>query len=159
MIVLQLILYCLIFTVMVKIAVLGGAIDGLYFYPKTVQERAIELGLTDQTTINRKFKRFMIAFSLVMLITLLLIIGVWNHISDFAAAYWQALLFLQVMNWYDGLVIDKLWVGHSSFWIIPGLEDIPFVQSWGQMLKKRITLSVIWVAGAVIVAGLVTLLF
>ena len=159
MIVLQLILYCLIFTVMVKVAVLGGAINGLYFYPKNVQERAIELGLTDQTTINRKFKRFMTAFYLVMLITLLLIIGVWNHISDFAAAYWQALLFLQVMNWYDGLVIDKLWVGHSPFWIIPGLEDIPFVQSWGQMLKKRITLSVIWVAGAAIVAGLVTLLF
>ena len=24
------------------------------------------------------------------------------------------------MNWYDGIVIDRLWVGHSRFWIIPG---------------------------------------
>lgn len=159
MIILQLVLYCLVFTVMVKIAVLGGAINGLYFYPKNVQERAIALGLTDQATISRKFKRFMTVFYLVMLAALLLVIGGWNHISDFKAAYWQALLFLEVMNWYDGLVIDKFWVGHSSFWIIPGLEGLPFVQSWGQMLKKRITLSVIWAAGAALVAGLIVLLF
>ena len=54
MIVLQLILYCLLFTGMVRYAVRGGAIDGLYFYPKTVQERAIELGLTTQETIKKR---------------------------------------------------------------------------------------------------------
>lgn len=32
MIVLQLLLYCLLFTAMVKIAVIGGAVNGLYFY-------------------------------------------------------------------------------------------------------------------------------
>ena len=42
MIVLQLLLYCLLFTAMVKIAVIGGAVNGLYFYPKTVQDQAIE---------------------------------------------------------------------------------------------------------------------
>ena len=46
MIALELILYCLLFTMMVRYAVRGGAIDGLYFYPKIVQERAIEIGLT-----------------------------------------------------------------------------------------------------------------
>ncbi len=40
MIVVQLILYCLLFTAMVWFAVRGGAIDGLYFYPEPVQERA-----------------------------------------------------------------------------------------------------------------------
>ena len=48
MIVLQLPLYCLLFTAMVKIAVIGGAVNGLYFYPKEVQDRAIELGLIDE---------------------------------------------------------------------------------------------------------------
>lgn len=38
MIVLQLLLYCLLFTAMVKIAVIGGAVNGLYFYPKEVQD-------------------------------------------------------------------------------------------------------------------------
>ena len=31
------------------------------------------------------------------------------------------------MNVYDGIVIDKLWVGHSRFWVLPGLEEMPFV--------------------------------
>ena len=142
MLIVQLCLYCLIFTVMVKLTVLGGAVDGLYFYPKDVQECAIEIGLSDRATIDRKRKRFMTAFYLVMLVVLLGIIGAWNSVTEFKRAYLQALLFLEVMNWYDGIVIDNLWVGHSKFWVLPGLENVPFVQTWGRMLKKRIILKV-----------------
>ena len=159
MIVLQLILFCLLFTALVKFAVRGGAIDGLYFYPKPVQERAIAIGLTDRETMDRKRKQFMIPFVLTMLVALLLIIGVWNGIRDYKTAYLQALLFLEVMNWYDGIVIDKWWVGHSRFWILPGTEDLPFAQTWGQVLKKRGILTLIWIAGAAIVAGLIRLIF
>lgn len=159
MIVLQLLLYCLLFTAMVKIAVIGGAVNGLYFYPKEVQDRAIELGLIDRNTMNRKRKCFMIPFFIVMLAALVLIIGLWNGASSFGEAYWQALLFLEVMNIYDGVVIDKLWVGHSQFWVLPGLEDAPFVQTWRQVLKKRSILALIWVAGAAIVGGIVHLIF
>ena len=146
MIVLQLILFCLLFTALVKFAVRGGAIDGLYFYPKPVQERAIAIGLTDRETMDRKRKQFMIPFVLTMLVALLLIIGVWNGIRDYKTAYLQALLFLEVMNWYD-------------VWILPGTEDQPFVQTWGQVLKKRGILTLIWIAVAAIVAGLILLIF
>ena len=129
MIIIQLILYCLLFTAMVRIAVRGGAVNGLYFYPKPVQERAYEIGLTDRETVKRQRRRFMTAFYIVMLAALVLIILVWNQVSDFKTAYLQALLFLEVMNIYDGIVIDKLWVGHSKFWILPGTEVIPFVQT------------------------------
>lgn len=159
MIVLQLLLYCLLFTAMVKIAVIGGAVNGLYFYPKEVQDRAIELGLIDRNTMNRKRNCFMIPFFIVMLAALVLIIGLWNGASSFGEAYWQVLLFLEVMNIYDGVVIDKLWVGHSQFWVLPGLEDAPFVQTWRQVLKKRSILALIWVAGAAIVGGIVHLIF
>ena len=63
------------------------------------------------------------------------------------------------MNWYDGIVIDRLWGGHSRFWIIPGTEEIPFEQTWPQVLKKRGILSLIWIAGAAIAAGIIVLLF
>ena len=122
MIVLQLLLYCLLFTAMIKIAVIGGAVNGLYFYPKEVQDRTIELGLIDRNTMNRKRKCFMIPFFIVMLAALVLIIGLWNEASSFGEAYWQALLFLEVMNIYDGVVIDKLWVVHSQFWVRADLE-------------------------------------
>lgn len=159
MIIIQLILYCLLFTLMVKVAVRGGAIDGLYFYPKPVQDRAIELGLTTQETMNRRRMIFMTEFYIVMLTALVLIIGAWNRVSDFRTAYLLALLFLEVMNWFDGVVIDRLWVGHSKFWLLPGCEDIPYVQTWMQVLKKRTILTLIWIVGAAIVAGIVVLLF
>ncbi|EJU22300.1 hypothetical protein [Mogibacterium sp. CM50] len=159
MIALELILYCLLFTMMVRYAVRGGAIDGLYFYPKIVQERAIEIGLTTKEVMQRKKKIFMTEFYIIMLVALVLIIGVLHRVSDFKTAYLLALLFLEVMNWYDGIVIDKIWVGHSKFWILAGCEELPFVQTWKQVLKKRGLLTLIWIVGAVIVAEIVTLIF
>lgn len=155
MIIIQLILYCVLFTLMVKIGVGNNALNGLYFYPKPVQEKVFSLGLTDPETVAKKRKCFMTAFFAVMAAALFLIIRVWNEVHSFWPAYLQALLFLEVMNWYDGIVIDRLWVGHSSFWVIPGTEGIPFVQTWPQVLKKRSILTVMWIAGAAIIAGIV----
>lgn len=39
MIIVQLILFCMIFTLMVGYAFRGGAINSIYFYPKPVQEQ------------------------------------------------------------------------------------------------------------------------
>ena len=158
MIILQLVLFCALFTLMVKIAVGNNALNGLYFYPKPVQEKAYELGLTDRETVAKKRKLFMTAFFAVMVAALISIIRVWNGIQSFWTAYLQALIFLEVMNWYDGIVIDRLWVGHSRFWVIPGTEEIPFVQTWPQVLKKRGILTLIWIAGAAVIAGIVVLL-
>ncbi len=158
MMILQLILFCALFTLMVKIGVGNSALNGLYFYPKPVQEKVYVLGLTDRETVARKRKRFMVAFFAVMAAALVLIIRVWNGIQSFWPAYLQTLIFLEVMNWYDGVVIDRLWVGHSRFWVIPGTEEVPFVQTWPQVLKKRGILTLIWIAGAAIIAGIVALL-
>ena len=158
MIILQLVLFCALFTLMVKIAVGNNALNGLYFYPKPVQEKAYELGLTDRETVAKKRKLFMTAFFAVMATALISIIRVWNGIQSFWTAYLHALIFLEVMNWYDGIVIDRLWVGHSRFWVIPGTEEIPSVQTWPQISKKRGILTLIWIAGAVIIAGIVVLL-
>ena len=39
-----------------------------------------------------------------------------------------------------------------------GTEEIPFVQTWQQVLKKRGILALIWIAGAAVAAGIVVLL-
>ena len=156
MIAIQLALYCLLFTGMVRYAVRGGAINGLYFYPKAVQEKALEIGLITPEKMKKKRKIFMTEFYIVMLVALVLIIGLWNRVTDFNTAYLQALLFLEVMNIFDGVVIDKIWVGYSKFWQLPGCEGIPYVQTWMQVLKKRLFLAIVWVLGAAIVAVIVS---
>ena len=159
MIIVQLILFCLLFTLMVKLAVRDNALNALYFYPKPVQERAFALGLADRAAVKRNRTIFMTAFYVVMLTALILIIGLWNGVSDFGTAYLQAVLFLEVMNWYDGIVIDRLWVGYSKLWIIKGTEDIPYVQTWKQVIKKRLFLTLVWIVGSAVVAGIVVLIF
>lgn len=159
MLIIQLCLFCALFTALVYLFTGGKAVNALYFYPMPVRERAFEIGLADRAGVARKHKRFLIIFPLMMLAALLLIIGLWNGVRDFKAAYWQSLLFLEVMNWYDGIVIDRLWVGHSGFWVLPGTEDIPFVQTWPQVLKKRGRLTLVWFAGAAVVAALVVGIF
>ena len=157
--VLQNVIYCLLFILMVKIGVGNNALNGLYFYPKAVRERVYELGLTDRQTVKKKKIIFMTAFYIVMLTAILLIIGLWNGVRDFSTGYIQALVMLEVMNWFDGIVIDKIWVAKSKFWVIAGTEDIPFVQTWKQVLKKRIILSLIWIVGAAVIAGLDVMIF
>ncbi len=157
--IIQIAIFCLLFIIMVRIGVGNSALNGLYFYPKAVRERVYELGLTDRQTVKKKKIIFMAAFYIVMLTAILLIIGLWNGVRDFWTGYIQALVMLEVMNWFDGIVIDKIWVAKSKFWVIAGTEDIPFVQTWKQVLKKRIILSLIWIVGAAVISGLVLLIF
>ena len=46
---------------------------------------------------------------------------------DFKTAYLQACLFLVAMNWFDGIVIDRLWVEHSRIWhifVVAGIVEL-----------------------------------
>ena len=57
--------------------------------------------------------------------------------STFRAAYAQTAVFLVVMNWFDGIIIDRLWVGRSKIWRIEGMEGVPYVKPWKTVLIKR----------------------
>ena len=104
--------------------------------------------------VQNKRKRFMIPFMLVMFAALLLIVRLWIKPQGFIQAYLYNVLFFEVMNWFDGMVIDKVWVGLSPFREIPGMEDVPYVQTWMDVLKKRGTLTVIFLVLAFVPAGI-----
>ena len=54
---LQPIIFCAVFTLMVKLSVRDNPLNGLYFYPEPVQEKVYELGLTDRKTVAKKKNR------------------------------------------------------------------------------------------------------
>lgn len=122
---LQLVLFCLLYIGMVKIAVKDSGLNCLYFYPDAFLDEAEKRGIADKEATKKKGKRFMIPFCLILLAALLLILCVWNRVTDFKTAYLQSVLFLVVSNWFDGIVIDELWVGRSKIWKIKGMEDVP----------------------------------
>ena len=107
----------------------------------------------------KRGKRFMVPFCIIMLVVLVLIIAVWNRVTTFTAAYWQAVLFLVGMNWFDGICMDLVWVAHGKEWAIPGMEGIPYIKPLKSVLIKRTAGTVLYfiialpAAGAAVLAG------
>lgn len=159
LLIIQLILYCLLFFLMVKAAVKDNGIKCLYFYPPAFIDEAARRSLADKDETMKRGKRFMVPFCIIMLVVLVLIIAVWNRVTTFTAAYWQAVLFLVVMNWFDGICMDLVWVAHGKEWAIPGMEGIPYIKPLKSVLIKRTAGTVLYfiialpVAGAAVLAG------
>ena len=158
MLVLQLVLYCLLFLLMVKCLARDNGLNCLYFYPKEYIAEAHRRGLADQDAIMKKGKLVMIPFCLIIFAVLVYIIAFWNHVTDFKTAYLQAYLFLVVMNWFDGIVLDRLWVAHGRLWVIPGMEGVPYIKPWKTVLIKRTAATVLYLLVALVVAGIVVLI-
>lgn len=158
MLLLQIILFCLLYISMVKYAAGNSGLNCLYFYPEEYIEEAQKRGIADKEATMKKGKHFMIPFCVIILIALILIISVWNHVTDFKTAYIQAVIFLVIVNWFDGIVIDQLWVGHSKLWMIEGMEGVPYTKPWEYMIKRRILASIMYLGVAVIVAAIVVLI-
>jgi len=158
MLLLQNILYCLLFILLVKCAVRNNGLNCLYFYPKEYIEEAHKRGIADKDATMKKGKRFMIPFCIVIFVVLVMIIAIWNHVTDFKTAYIQAYLFLVVMNWFDGIVLDRVWVGHSKIWMIEGMEDVPYIKPWKLVITRRSLAMVLYLIIALVVAGIVVLI-
>ena len=157
MFVLQNILYCLLFIVLVKCAVRNSGLNCLYFYPSEFIEEAQKRGIADKEATMKKGKQFIIPFCIVIFFILVPVIACWNHVTDFKTAFIQAYILLVVMNWFDGIVLDRLWVGHSKVWVIEGMEGVPYIKPWKSVLIKRTLAMILYLAVAALIAGLVVL--
>ena len=150
----QLVLYCLLYILLVKCAVRNSGLNCLYFYPKEYIEEAHRRGIADKDAVMKKGRQFMLPFCIIIFAAVVLIVAVWNRVSDFKTAYMQSALFLVVVNWFDALVIDRLWVGHSKIWVIPGMEGVPYVKPWKNILVKRALATVMYLILALALAGI-----
>ena len=156
---LQIILCCLLYLALVKCAVRDSGRNCLYFYPDAYLDEAQKRGIADKTEELRKGKRFMTFFCLVIFAVLVAIIAGWNGVKDFHTACFEAYLFLVVMNWFDGICMDLVWVAHGKEWAIPGMEGIPYIKPLKSVLIKRTAGTVLYfiialpVAGAAVLAG------
>ena len=124
------------------------------FYADEAQKR----GIADKTEELRKGKRFMTFFGLVIFVVLIAVVAGWNGVKDFHTACFEAYLFLVVMNWFDGFVIDVLWVGHSKIWRIEGMEGVPYVKPWRAVVIKRSAAMMLYLLVAAAIGGIVVLI-
>ena len=151
---LQIALYCLL----VKCAVKDNGRNCRYFYPKACLDEAQRRGIANREAEMKKGSRFMAFFCIVMLLALLAIAALWNRVSDFRTACLQTCLFLVVMNWFDGIVIDRPWVGQSRIWRVEGMECVPYVKPWREVLVRRGLGTAIYLLLALPIAGIALLI-
>ena len=158
MLALQVVLFCLLYIFMVKIAVKNDGLNCLYFYPEEYIDAAVKRGLADRDEVAKRSKRFMIPFCIILFVAVIAIIAVWNGVADFKTAYFQSCVLLVNVNWFDGIVIDELWVRNSKIWRIKGMEDMLFAKPIGFMLKRRILGTIMYFIISLIIAGIVVLI-
>ena len=97
-------------------------------------------------------------FCLVIFVVLIAVIAGWNGVKDFKTASFETYLFLVVVNWFDGFVIDLLWVGHSKIWRIEGMEGAPYGKPWRTVYTKRSAATALYLLVAAAVGGIVVLI-
>ena len=131
---------------------------GIFFYPKEIQQRVFELGLTTKEEAKRRKVIFFTILVIGIAVLPVIFIGVWSNISDFKTAFIQAVIFLEAMNLYDGIVVDEIWVRFSKFWIIKGAEDIPHVKKLSFVLAERLIMSAVYIPVAAGLAKLAVML-
>ena len=156
---LQVVLYCLLFTLLVALSYRGNAINIVYFYPKSVIDKVVEFGYTDYKTIKRKRIIFYSLFIVLMFGSLILIVGLWNEIKDFKQAFIQLNIFLQSWNIFDGLVMDILWTSNSKKLKIKGIKDSKYIPSVLDVIKKRIIFIPVLFLVALILAKIIVLIY
>lgn len=112
-----------------------GPLGGIFFYPKAVQERVMELGLVTQDELGHR-RRF--AYTLMaawMFLVPLAMIVLVNGARSYGDCCWQYYVLFVGAEFFDWLVIDTIWVALSDWWLIPGAEDLE--DTWHTTRAKR----------------------
>ena len=98
----------------------------VYSYPPAIVERYIELGkIPDKRnpgTLERVKKKWPAAIVLGIILgaVVYFVNGSRSFLNGFLVSYGLWL----IVDWYDAIVIDILWLCHSKTYILPGTEDM-----------------------------------
>lgn len=144
------------YTLYMAILVHGrGPIGGIFFYPKVMQDRTIELGLiTKEEMQHRRMIAMILLLAWMLLIPLIMIVFV-NGARSYWDCCWQFYVLFLGAEFFDWLAIDTIWVALSDWWLIPGTEDLN--DTWHSVHVKQwkmVRLIPVSIPIAAIVGGL-----
>lgn len=132
-----------------------GPVGGLFFYPKTVQERVLELGLIDEKTLKRRRNIAYIELVVGILIVFYILIVVVNQADTFWDCAWQFYVLFLGMELFDLFAVDIHWVAHTDWWDIPGTEDLQhYWHDPTPKIKAKATFPLLTIPFAAVIGGL-----
>ncbi len=117
-------LLCLIFTLMVYI-ISRKPIQTLYNYPPKIQERVMSLeAYKDQIPTRKNKLTAKCGASILFVIVISLILRYINGYTSFLQAFGWGFLLWTVVNLFDLIVLDIIWFCHDPYFVFKGTEDM-----------------------------------
>ena len=123
-VVIECIILCLIFTLMVFMMA-KDPIKTLYNYPPKIQERVKSLDMYKDkipTTGNMLFAKVGVSIFIVILVSLIL--KYINGYNTFNEAFINSFLIWTIVNTYDVVVMDICWFCQDKRFVFKGTEDM-----------------------------------
>ena len=113
-ILIEAIVFCIVFTLMVLILA-KDPIKTVYNYPPKIQERVKSLDEYKGKipTQNNKIATKIIAATIIIIIAGAVMRFV-NGYTDFLTGFKYSYLLWTIVNWYDALIMDCLWFCHDK---------------------------------------------
>lgn len=123
-ILIECIVLCLVFTLMVCIMA-KNPIATLYNYPPKIQERVKSLEEYKDKIPTNKNKVVAKTFAALMIIIIVsLILRYVNAYTTFSHAFYASTIIWTVVNLYDVVVMDIIWFCHDKRFRFKGTEDM-----------------------------------
>ena len=104
-----------------------GPLGGIFYYPKEVQARVLELGLIDEKTLKRRRNTANSVLFIGAFVVLYIMIVPVNGAASYWDCVWQVGVLFLGMEVFDVFAVDTLWVACSDWWDIPGTEDLRYL--------------------------------
>ena len=123
-IVIESIILCLIFTLMVYI-MSKNPIKTLYNYPPKIQERVSSLDKYKKDIPTKENKIIVKIFaSIIFLAIICIILRYINGYTTFLESFGYGFLLWTIVNLWDLIVLDIIWFCHDKRFVFKGTEDM-----------------------------------
>ena len=123
-IVIESVILCLIFTLMVYV-MSREPIKTLYNYPPKIQERVKSLKeYKDKIPTEKNKIMAKICASIIFLAIIALILKYINGYNTFMDSFKYGFLLWTIVNLYDLIVLDIIWFCHDKYFVFRGTEDM-----------------------------------
>ena len=118
------IVLCLLFTIMVYI-MSRKPINTIYNYPPKIQERVKSLDEYKDKIPTNKNKIGIKLLALVFFLAIMCIVLRYiNGYTSFLESFGYGFLLWTIVNLYDAIVLDIIWFCHDKYFVIKGTEDM-----------------------------------
>lgn len=155
-IIIESIILCLVFTLMVYI-MSREPIKIIYNYPPKIQERVKSLKEYKDKIPTQENKIVIKVIASILFITIIcLILKYINRYTTFIESLGYGFLLWTIVNLYDAIVLDIIWFCHDKYFVIKGTEDMvsEYHNYWfhirGFFIGEALALIICFIAGIII---------